>query len=96
MEIKPLEVFSELSNFGIVRMPGRNFPGCVIQGDSLAILCKQARLLAESLEAHGESEAHEEALELLESLENRLRHYEAVLAQHGLPLPYFPRGRNRN
>ena len=34
MEVKPLEVFSEDSNFGVVRMPGRSYPGCVIQGET--------------------------------------------------------------
>jgi hypothetical protein len=30
--------FSEECNCGIVRMPGRRFPGCVVQGDDLASL----------------------------------------------------------
>jgi hypothetical protein len=42
MEIKEIEVFSEMSNYAIVRMPGRHFPGCVIQGDSLSVLLNNA------------------------------------------------------
>lgn len=44
MERKELEVFSEASNYGIVRMPGRQFPGCVVQGDSLSIMAVRKRL----------------------------------------------------
>ena len=47
MEIKQIEVYSELSNYGIVRMPGRHFPGAVIQGDSLHILCRHACSIVE-------------------------------------------------
>jgi hypothetical protein len=31
------EVLSDVSNNAVVRMPGRRFPGLVIQGDSLSI-----------------------------------------------------------
>ena len=90
MEIKPLEVYSEVSNFGIVRMPDRKFPGCVIPGDSLAILCRHAQSIVARLEAGLDSELQDDAVELLDSLQSRLRHYEGVLAQHGLSLPYSP------
>ena len=53
METKFIDVFSELSNYAIVRMPDREFLGCVIQGDSLAILCRLARSIAVRLENEG-------------------------------------------
>jgi hypothetical protein len=95
VETKSLDVFSELPNYGIVRMPGREFPGCVVQGDSLAILCRLARSIVARLDRALDVELREDADELRESLESRLRHYESVLSEHGLPLPYS-RSENSN
>jgi len=36
MERKEVEVLSEASNYAVIRMPGRHFPGYVVQGDSLS------------------------------------------------------------
>lgn len=89
MELKQLEVFSEASNYGIVRMPGRNFPGCVIQGDSLSILCSFARSIHQRVVALDDEELSGDTAEMLDLLEGRLKHYEEVLKQHDIPLPYF-------
>lgn len=43
MERKELIVFSDSPNVAVIQVPGRQFPGSVIQGDSLAILCGLAR-----------------------------------------------------
>lgn len=88
MELKQLEVFSERSNYGIVRMPDRSFPGCVIQGDSLAILFEAARECHQRAALTGDSELTEELAALVEALDDRLRHYEQVLADHGIERPY--------
>ena len=89
MEQKILEVYSETSNYGIVKMPGRSFPGCVVQGDSLAILCGYARSIhLRATELDGHNDLVDEARELLDLLQGRLRHYEHVLANHNLTLPY--------
>jgi hypothetical protein len=91
METKPLEVFSEASNLGIVRMPGRRFPGCVIQGDTLSILVHPAEVvLRETLRVNDEP-LHEAARELYGDLRSRLDHYEEVLKSHGIELPYLKR-----
>ena len=88
MEQNHLEVYSETSNYGVVRMPGRSFPGAVIQGDSLAILCNHARSIHRRVAQIGDSELLGETAELLELLEDRLQHYEQVLSEHGIRLPY--------
>ena len=93
MERKELEVFSDLSNYAIVRMPGRNYPGCVVQGDSLSVLLgsvERAHSLALEM---GNSELIDELASLKESLEERLMHYEQVIKGHGFDFPYFrPQG----
>jgi len=88
MKRKEVEVFAEASNYAIVRMPGRQFPGCVVQGDSLSILCGLARSDHRSVARLGDDELTDDAAELLSLLEDRLKHYEQVLAEHKIELPY--------
>lgn len=88
METKPVEIFSEASNFAIVRVPGRQFPGCVVQGDSLSILLGNAKEVWEKIKVSDDEELVGAAQELVESLQSRLDHYERVLTEHGMKLPY--------
>lgn len=89
MKTIALNVLSEQSNLAIVQMPGRKFPGCVIQGDSLAILCSEAKEISERLLQIGC--ADEELLCLAQEhqtkLLGRLLHYQQILSEHGIPLP---------
>lgn len=93
METQPVEIYSESSNSAIVRVPGRKFPGSVIQGDSLVILCDLASSICKRARAVGDDELLAEAEELRAMLFDRLSDYEAVLAAHGLPVPYASRNR---
>lgn len=90
MEIESLEVYARDSNYAIIKPPGRNYPGCVIQGDSLSILCESATQIAKAVK-HGDTKS-EDFLDNVESLNNaligRLLHYQQVLAAHGISLPY--------
>jgi hypothetical protein len=88
MDCVELEVFSTETNAAIVRMPGRRFPGMVIQGDSLAILQQRASGIAALLSRGNLDEAHSEAAALASSLDECLLTYERVLADHGMDLPY--------
>jgi hypothetical protein len=88
MQKKELEVFSEASNVAIVRMPGRRFPGSVIQGDSLSILRGLAQELRNGLRDHPDEDLRGTAQELFELLDGRLRHYVGVLDAEGIPLPF--------
>ncbi len=90
MKLIELEVFSDASNHAVVRPSGRGFPGSVIQGDSLSILCTEAKEIAEQVRALNVKD--EEILYLVqehqEKLLGRLLHYQKVLAEHGIALPY--------
>ena len=88
MEWKQLEVFSETSNLAIVRMPGRNFPGCVIQGDSLSNLLNDVQKILLHAEVSGDAELIALTKDVFRAISGRLDHYEAVLHEHGIPLPY--------
>lgn len=90
MKTITLNVFSEQSNQAVVQMPGRAFPGSIIQGDSLSILCSEAKEISSRLKAMacGVEELLYPAQEHQEKLLDRLLHYQNVLADHNAPLPY--------
>lgn len=85
-----LNILSEQSNHAVVQIPGRRFPGSVIQGDSLAILCDEAKSISARLKelACADEELLRIAQEHQEKLLTRLLHYQNILAERGIPLPY--------
>ncbi|MGE6759176.1 DUF6959 family protein [Corallococcus interemptor] len=93
MEEDRVEVLSRQSNAAVVRMPGRSFPGVVIQGDSLRILHALVRDARTLVPPPSDADSEEDdAGGLLEEAEGLLRRYltayESVLKAHGIPLPY--------
>lgn len=97
MDIEPLEVYSRDSNFAVIKPPGRNYPGCVIQGDSLANLCRMAKNIAAfTVNSNIDDEDFlDNVQELTNSLIGRLLHYQDVLTNHGIDFPHvypFDRG----
>ena len=84
-----VEILSDAINYAVMRHPDRRFPGSLVQGDSLAILCGLANeACAEAWDA-GARRAFESMDELRNELQDRLNHYKAVLAEHDIDLPFF-------
>jgi hypothetical protein len=81
-----LEVFSTATNQAVLQMPGRRFPGLVIQGDALWNLHEVAKGVVADLRGGGRP--FEEAQELADQLHGFLEHYEATLNAYRIPLPY--------
>ncbi len=79
------------ANGGVVQLPGRNFPGLVIQGDSLSILHSTLSEAREALRNNRADEAAEPLDDALESVASRLSFYESTLLAAGLTLPYSRR-----
>jgi hypothetical protein len=80
------KLLSSATNGAIVHLPGRAFPGVVLQGDTLNILISELRELA------SEGCARERQLllaDILDRLEGLQRRYEAVLDREGMTLPYL-------
>lgn len=90
MALITLNVLSEQSNHAVVQLPARQFPGSVVQGNSLAILCSEAKEISQRLLQTGctDEDLLYLAQEHQEKLLARLLHYQEVLAAHGIPLPY--------
>jgi hypothetical protein len=91
MKIEPVEILSEAPNIPVLRIPGRKFPGSLVQGDSLSILVQEAQELLSFVQVTGNEEAITVARDHLEKLQDRLEHYEKVLCAHGIELPYVKR-----
>ena len=82
-----VELLTPIGNGAVVRLPGRRYPGVVIQGDSLSILVRHIREIRVRVDKDDEA-LLDEALLLEEELEEYRRGYEQALALHGIELPY--------
>ncbi|HEX5442773.1 MAG TPA: hypothetical protein VFW87_03040 [Pirellulales bacterium] len=83
-----VEVLSDSVNYMVLSTPGRQFPGMVVQGDSLARLYRCAAEVCRRAKGSEDQELIDEAGILCEELRDRLAFYEKVLKSHGIKLPY--------
>ncbi|MGW8566108.1 DUF6959 family protein [Isoptericola sp. NPDC055881] len=88
MERVEVELFSDPGNDAVVRMPGRRFPGVLIQGDSPHELRENVQASLELVTGRRISDARDELQALVAQLDKSLDRYEAALAAHRLPLPF--------
>ncbi|MFD7228287.1 DUF6959 family protein [Streptomyces sp. NPDC059881] len=88
MERVEAELFTDGGNDAVVRLPGRRFPGVLIQGDSLAILRSEVAEVVEAFDQGDVEEAQEAASLLLAGLDALLMRYSAALEAHEIPRPY--------
>jgi hypothetical protein len=82
------EILLHIPNSGIVQMPGRSFPGIVMQGDTLSNLFDGVRFLLREFKARRDEERYFETLMIAEQLQGQLAHYEETLSKRGIGLPY--------
>jgi hypothetical protein len=101
MKIEKLEVIEySPPSAPIIRMPGRNFPGYLIAGDNLNNLVKIALEVKHSVrkaEQEPESFSRAQQANLVSDVQRisailcrMLAHYESVLTEHNIELPYDP------
>jgi hypothetical protein len=83
-----LDVLTETTNAAVIRMPGRKFPGIVLQGDSLNYLRVLAADLKKRLAALKDEDATDTVEELEALLQGYARAYEIALEREGIELPY--------
>jgi len=88
MKKEEIEIYSDASNFVVMRHPEREFPGSLIQGDSLYILLQNIIEAKEELDC-GDGEAASQILDnVVETLTVRLEHYKKTLKENGRELPF--------
>ncbi|MCX5255521.1 hypothetical protein OOK27_15485 [Streptomyces canus] len=88
MERIEAELSTDGGNDAVVRMPGRRFPGVLVQGDSLHVLRSDVAEVMQACERGDLDEARDSAGFLLADLDALMGRYEAALNQHGIPRPY--------
>lgn len=66
-------------------MPGRHFPGLVIQGDSMSTLADHAEQIYEKCRNSDDEDLVWEAKYMMKTLNGLLLHYEIVLGEHDKP-----------
>ncbi|WP_436771950.1 DUF6959 family protein [Yinghuangia sp. YIM S09857] len=88
MEHVDAELFTDGGDNAVVRLPGRRFPGVLIQGDSLSVLRAEVAEVVEALNQGDTSAACETAGLLLADLDALLTRYSAALEAHKIPRPY--------
>jgi hypothetical protein len=85
MPMSDVKLLSPPSNYAVVHLPGRAFPGVVFQGDSLDTLIADIREVASEADPEERDFALKDIIERLESVQ---KHYEEVLGKEGLQRPY--------
>ena len=83
-EAEYAKILSSQSNVAVVQLPSREYPGSVIQGDSLMSLLSDTLDVLEELKGRPDGEAFHAALSVAERLEDRLQHYNAICETNGL------------
>ena len=83
-----VELLSLPINYAVVQLPERNFPGVVIQGDTLNALVQQLERMVGLLTANQTDELAAEIEDMREQLSDVVAHYESVCAKCGITLPY--------
>jgi uncharacterized protein DUF6959 len=82
------ELLSRAINYAVVQLPGRRFPGVVIQGDSLRILVGRIEELQRLAEPHGDEELLLGLAEIHDELNSARVHYERICQERGIAPPY--------
>lgn len=83
-----VELLSAPTNYAVVKLPGRSYPGVVFQGDSLNSLIRDLESLRVSAQGFGNEEFTFELQAIIDSLSQVRFAYEAVCDSKGISLPY--------
>lgn len=88
MEKKEIEIYAHSSDGSVVRMPGRRFPGVVIEGDAMSIIYNFSKSILERVQEDADADLIAWAQELKDIVHSQLHTYEEAMSRHGLDLPY--------
>jgi hypothetical protein len=81
-------ILAEVPNSGIVQIPGRRFPGVVVQGDSLSAMFDDLASALLSAKTRGDEDAFYAIFIVASRFQDMLIAYEAALKATGAELPY--------
>jgi hypothetical protein len=86
--MKKIEILSNETNCPVVQMPGRRFPGVVIQGDSLKILLGLSEDIVSFTKDSASEELQGTVAQMNGILSEYVKNYEATMRNCGRTLPY--------
>jgi hypothetical protein len=92
MKVESVEIYSDASNMAVMKHPGRAFPGVLVQGDTLHSMVASLRYVIGNGDCLPE-EAAGRLREVVEGMEDMLRHYRSVLIANQIPLPFRDYGK---
>ena len=81
-----VEIYSDATNAAVLRHPNRRFPGVLLQGDTLHMLCHKIDAAIEKVDRT--SAAYKELNEVRNSLWSFKNHYKSVLVEHEILIPF--------
>ncbi|MBN8888571.1 MAG: hypothetical protein J0I77_22855 [Rudaea sp.] len=82
------DLLSPPVNYAVVQLPERNYPGVVVQGDTLRSLQKQVELMERLLDTGQLEDLAGEIEDLKEQLFGALTYFERICSERGITLPY--------
>ena len=82
------KLLSRPINFAVVQLPEREYPGVVVQGDTLNTMVRRLELMSHLQKTNKVDELKSEIEDLMEQLNEALTHYEKICADRGITLPY--------
>lgn len=88
MKKELVEIYSDAANMAVLRHPDSNYPGSLMQGDSLCILIQDIKEARSEIDKGDSQEAKEILDAIIETLDERLEHYKKILKEHGKELPF--------
>ena len=83
-----IEILSESPNCPVVRIPGRKFPGIVVQGDSLKILLDHIIEIEELSSQYSDGEVSAAVAHLKSILVGYIEEFQSTMKSHMHSLPY--------
>ena len=83
-----LVLLSSATNFAVVQLPGRQYPGVVFQGDTLFSIITVVSEIASLIDRDDKDELVVAVKDLHEQFRCALTRYEAVCKDRGIETPY--------
>ncbi len=83
-----VDLLTDESNYAVLKLPNRKFPGVLFQGDSLKCLIRDIEEAVQLARAHKDGEIQEHLGFVQKDLRDLLIEYERALKEHGISLPY--------
>lgn len=83
-----VEMLTDQGNNAVLRLPGRKYPGVLVQGDSLNALVGTIREALSAVEAGQTSEAADILRSLALQFEDVQERFEGALSRYGIQRPY--------